>query len=396
MKIAVLGHGTVGSGVAEILTERKTEVSSAAEKEIELGAVLDIKNFSGLSYSDKFVTDYSEILDDPEIGIVAEAIGGTEPAFSYIKSALKKGKSVVTSNKELVAEKGAELLSIARAHNVNFLFEASVGGAIPVIRSLYTSLNATGITEIAGILNGTTNYILTKMFREGQDYFSALADAQKLGYAESDPSADVLGFDAQRKIAILSSLVWGSTLHTEDIPAEGITNISAKDVSLAEKCGFSIKLIARAKRLENGKIFAKVSPALVKKDSVFANVNDVFNAVLIKSETAGETVLYGKGAGKLPTASAVVADIIECAKADGNIKSVFWQNGAQNTAADKNSHRERYFIRTLSKACFMPKGTDEIEENAYITPPLTEKELFMLEEKADEHCKLISKIPLFE
>ncbi|MBQ2998178.1 MAG: homoserine dehydrogenase [Oscillospiraceae bacterium] len=396
MKIAVLGHGTVGSGVAEILTERKTEVSSAAEKEIELGAVLDIKNFSGLSYSDKFVTDYSEILDDPEIGIVAEAIGGTEPAFSYIKSALKKGKSVVTSNKELVAEKGAELLSIARAHNVNFLFEASVGGAIPVIRSLYTSLNATGITEIAGILNGTTNFILTKMFREGQDYFSALADAQKLGYAESDPSADVLGFDAQRKIAILSSLVWGSTLHTEDIPAEGITNISAKDVYLAEKCGFSIKLIARAKRLENGKILARVSPALVKKDSVLANVNDVFNAVLIKSETAGETVLYGKGAGKLPTASAVVADIIECAKADGNIKSVFWQNGAQNTAADKNSHRERYFIRTLSKACFMPKGTDEIEENAYITPPLTEKELFMLEEKADEHCKLISKIPLFE
>ena len=396
MKIAVLGHGTVGSGVAEILTERKTEVSAAAEKEIELGAVLDIKNFSGLSYSDKFVTDYSEILDDPEIGIVAEAIGGTEPAFSYIKSALKKGKSVVTSNKELVAEKGAELLSIARAHNVNFLFEASVGGAIPVIRSLYTSLNPTGITEIAGILNGTTNYILTKMFREGQDYFSALADAQKLGYAESDPSADVLGFDAQRKIAILSSLVWGSTLHTEDIPTEGITNISAKDVYLAEKCGFSIKLIARAKRLENGKIFARVSPALVKKDSVLANVNDVFNAVLIKSETAGKTVLYGKGAGKLPTASAVVADIIECAKADGNIKSVFWQNGAQNTAADKNSHRERYFIRTLSKACFMPKGTDEIEENAYITPPLTEKELFMLEEKADEHCRFISKIPLFE
>ena len=396
MKIAVLGHGTVGSGVAEILTERKTEVSSAAENEIELGAVLDIKNFSGLSYSDKFVTDYSEILDDPEIGIVAEAIGGTEPAFSYIKSALKKGKSVVTSNKELVAEKGAELLSIARAHNVNFLFEASVGGAIPVIRSLYTSLNATGITEIAGILNGTTNFILTKMFREGQDYFSALADAQKLGYAESDPSADVLGFDAQRKIAILSSLVWGSTLHTEDIPTEGITNISAKDVYLAEKCGFSIKLIARAKRLENGKIFARVSPALVKKDSVLANVNDVFNAVLIKSETAGQTVLYGKGAGKLPTASAVVADIIECAKADGNIKSVFWQNGAQNTAADKNSHRERYFIRTLSKACFMPKGTDEIEENAYITPPLTEKELFMLEEKADEHCRFISKIPLFE
>ena len=180
MKIAVLGHGTVGSGVAEILTECKTEVSAAAEKEIELGAVLDIKNFSGLSYSDKFVTDYSKILDDPEIGIVAEAIGGTEPAFSYIKSALKKGKSVVTSNKELVAEKGAELLSIARAHNVNFLFEASVGGAIPVIRSLYTSLNATGITEIAGILNGTTNFILTKMFREGQDYFSALADAQNL------------------------------------------------------------------------------------------------------------------------------------------------------------------------------------------------------------------------
>ena len=323
MKIAVLGHGTVGSGVAEILLDRKEEVSSAAGKKVELGAVLDIKDFPDLPYSDKFVSDFEKILNDPEIKIIAEAMGGIEPAFSYVKFALESGKNVVTSNKELVAEKGAELLSIARAQNVNFLFEASVGGGIPLIRPLYSAMNASGITEMAGILNGTTNYILTKMFRFGESYESALADAQNLGYAERDPSADVLGWDACRKIAILSSLVWGNTLRTDDIPTEGITNITSDDVSLAEQCGFSIKLLARAKRLENGKIFAKVSPALVKNDSPLSTVNDVFNAVLVRAQTTGDVLFYGKGAGKMPTASAVVADIIECAKTENNIKNVF-------------------------------------------------------------------------
>ena len=211
MKIAVLGHGTVGSGVCEILTQRNREVSSAAGKPVELGYVLDIKSLENVPYSDKITKDFSAVLSDPEVGIVAECIGGLEPAYSYIKSALENGKSAVTSNKELVAEKGAELLSIARAHNVNFLFEASVGGGIPLIRPLYSAMNAAGITEISGILNGTTNYILTKMFRFGEEYERALSDAQRLGYAERDPSADVLGWAACRKLAILSSLVWGKT-----------------------------------------------------------------------------------------------------------------------------------------------------------------------------------------
>lgn len=396
MKIAVLGHGTVGSGVAEILLDRKEEVSSAAGKEIELGAVLDIKDFPGLPYSDKFVSDFEKILSDPEIKIVAEAMGGIEPAFTYVKSALESGKSVVTSNKELVAEKGAELLSIARAQNVNFLFEASVGGGIPLIRPLYSAMNASGITEIAGILNGTTNYILTKMFRFGESYESALADAQNLGYAERDPSADVLGWDACRKIAILSSLVWGSTLRIDDIPTEGITNISSDDVSLAEQCGFSIKLLARAKRLENGKIFAKVSPALVKNDSPLSTVNDVFNAVLVRAQTTGDVLFYGKGAGKMPTASAVVADIIECAKAENNIKNVFWKDGAQSVSANRDSVKERYFIRTSADVSFLLSEAEVLAENAYITAPLTESELSVLEQKINEHAVLLSKIPLFE
>ncbi|MBR5309809.1 MAG: homoserine dehydrogenase [Oscillospiraceae bacterium] len=396
MKIAVLGHGTVGSGVAEILLDKKSSVSSSAGKEIELGAVLDIKKFDNLSYSDKFVSDFSKILDDPEIEIIAEAMGGIEPAFTYAKSALERGKNFVTSNKELVAEKGAKLLSIARAHNVNFLFEASVGGGIPLIRTLYSSLNAAGISEIAGILNGTTNYILTKMFRFGTDYESALSDAQNLGYAERDPSADVLGWDACRKISILSSLVWGKTLRPDEIPTEGIVNITSDDVSLAESCGFSIKLLARAKQLSDGKIFAKVSPALVKNDSPLSTVNDVFNAVLVRADTTGDVLLYGKGAGKLPTASAVVSDIIECAKTENNIKNLFWEDGAQSSASERDSVSERYFIRTSFDASSIIKDTETIGTNAYITSPITESELSVLKEKISEHGSLLSNIPLFE
>lgn len=396
MKIAVLGHGTVGSGVCEILWNKNFEVSSAAGKPVELGYVLDIKELENVPYSEKYTKDFSAILSDPEVGTVAECIGGLEPAYSYIKSALENGKNAVTSNKELVAEKGAELLSIARAHNVNFLFEASVGGGIPLIRPLYSAMNAAGITEIAGILNGTTNYILTKMFRFGADYSEALYDAQKLGYAERDPSADVLGWDACRKIAILSSLVWGKTLKPSEIPTEGIDKISADDVKTAEQCGFSIKLLARAKQLSDGKIFAKVLPALVKNDSPLATVNDVFNAVLIKAETTGEVLFYGKGAGKMPTASSVIADIIEAEKTDGNIKSVFWKDGAQSAAAEKDSVSERYFIRTDCDVSALLPEAEKVSDLSYITNPLNESEISVLEEKINEHGKLLSKIPVFE
>ena len=396
MKIAVLGHGTVGSGICEILWNKNSEVSSAAGKTVELGYVLDIKELGNVPYSEKFTKDFSAILSDPEVGTVAECIGGLEPAYSYIKSALENGKNAVTSNKELVAEKGAELLSIARAHDVNFLFEASVGGGIPLIRPLYSAMNAAGITEMAGILNGTTNYILTKMFRFGQDYSEALSDAQKLGYAERDPSADVLGWDACRKIAILSSLVWGKTLKPSEIPTEGIDKISSEDVKTAEQCGFSIKLLARAKRLSDGKIYAKVSPALVKNDSPLATVNDVFNAVLVKAETTGEVLFYGKGAGKMPTASSVIADIIEAEKTDGNIKNVFWEDGAQGVAAERDSVSERYFIRTDFDVFALLSEGEKVSDFAFITKPLTETELSVLEEKINEHGKLLSKIPLFE
>ena len=396
MKIAVLGHGTVGSGVCEILWNKNFEVSSAAGKPVELGYVLDIKELENVPYSEKYTKDFSAILSDPEVGTVAECIGGLEPAYSYIKSALENGKNAVTSNKELVAEKGAELLSIARAHNVNFLFEASVGGGIPLIRPLYSAMNAAGITEIAGILNGTTNYILTKMFRFGADYSEALSDAQKLGYAEREPSADVLGWDSCRKIAILSSLVWGKTLKPSEIPTEGIDKISADDVKTAEQCGFSIKLLARAKQLSDGKIFAKVSPALVKNDSPLATVNDVFNAVLIKAETTGEVLFYGKGAGKMPTASSVIADIIEAEKTDGNIKSVFWEDGAQSAAAEKDSVSERYFIRTDCDVSALLLKAEKVSDSSYITNPLNESEISVLEEKINEHGKLLSKIPVFE
>ncbi len=339
MKIAVLGHGTVGSGLCEILTERSSDLAKAAGKPVELGYVMDLKKFPGLPYSDKFTKDYDAVLNDPEVGIVAEAIGGIEPAFSFIKAALEHGKSAVTSNKELVAEKGAELLSIARAQNVNFLFEASVGGGIPLIRPLYSAMNAAGITEIAGILNGTTNYILTQMFEHGADYADALSSAQKLGYAEADPSADVLGIDACRKIAILASLVWGKTVKPCDIPTEGIDKITAEEVKTAEQCGYAIKLIARAKLLSGGKIAAAVSPMLIPKANPLSGVSDVFNAVLINSETAGEVLFYGRGAGKMPTASAMVSDIIECAKAKGTIEAVYWE-GFAKTCAQEFSPKE--------------------------------------------------------
>ncbi len=395
MKIAVLGHGTVGSGVCELLWNKAEEISAAAGTEIELGYVTDIKDIGSAPYREKFTADFSAILSDPEVKIVAECIGGLDPAYFYIKSALENNKSVVTSNKELVSEKGFELLSIARAHNVNFLFEASVGGGIPLIHTIYSSMNTAGITEISGILNGTTNYILTKMLSCKSDYYDALSDAQKLGYAESDPSADVLGTDSCRKIAILASLVWKKAVFPNQISTKGIEKISVDDILSAEKCGFSIKLIARAKLLDNKKIFAKVSPYLVKNGSPLSTVSDVFNAVLINAQTTGEVLFYGKGAGKMPTASAVISDIIECAKTKDNIKNLFWEIGAQNSVSAFDEIKERYFIRTdfdISNIC----PSEKISENVFITPALNETEISVLIKNLDEHGKVLSIIPLFE
>ena len=311
--ISVLGYGTVGSGVVEVLKQNKDVIAAQAGQEIEVKYVLDLRDFPNDPIQEKIVHDFDIILNDPEVQLVAEVLGGIEPAYTYTAQALRAGKSVVTSNKELVARHGAELVSIAEANKVSFLFEASVGGGIPIIRALHTSLTADHITDILGILNGTTNYILTRMYEEGAQFEDVLAQAQAFGYAERNPSADVDGFDAGRKIAILSSIVNGRFVDFEDIYTEGITKISAEDIQYIKKMNLNIRLLAGAKRNENG-VYAFVSPFLLEKTHPLYNVNDVFNAVYLNSDMLGETMFYGKGAGKLPTASAVVSDIVDTVK----------------------------------------------------------------------------------
>ena len=315
-KIAVLGYGTVGSGVVEVLSTNQASINNKAETEIDIKYVLDLRDFPGSSIEDKLVKDYNVILEDEEVEIIAEVLGGVEPAYTFVKSALEKGKSCVTSNKELVAKHGPELLAIAKENHVNFLFEASVGGGIPIIRPLNNSLTADEIYEIAGILNGTTNFILTKMEEEGLDFETVLKEAQDLGYAERNPEADVEGYDACRKIAILSSLAFGMHVDFEDIHTEGITKIAEEDMTYAKALGMEIKLIGRCRK-EEGKVFAMVTPMMLPTTHPLAPVRDVFNAILVKGNVIGDVMFYGAGAGKLPTASAVMADIIDAAKHKG-------------------------------------------------------------------------------
>ncbi len=312
MKIAVIGHGVVGSGVCEILINTKELLSKRIGEEVEVKYILDIRDFDSLSYSDKFIKDFSVIENDDEVNVVVEAMGGLNPAYDFVKRSLLRGKNVVTSNKELVAEKGVELLNIADVRGVKFLFEASVGGGIPIIRPLMTSFNSNTVTEIAGILNGTTNFILTKMYDEDMSFDDALSLAQKLGYAERDPSADVDGFDACRKISILAAMVFGVRIAPDKIHTEGIRSLTLDDVRYAEEFGYRIKLIGRAKKVD-GKIEIAVSPALVRETSPLAVINDVFNGVFVRGDFVGDTMFYGRGAGKLPTASAVVSDVLDCA-----------------------------------------------------------------------------------
>ena len=313
INIAVLGYGTVGSGVVEVLSRNKDVVSDHAGQEINVKYVLDLRDFPDDPIQEKIVHDFDIILNDPEIKIVVEVMGGVEPAFTFTKKSLEAGKSVVTSNKELVARHGAELLKIAKDKNINFLFEASVGGGIPIIRPLYSSLTADHIIEILGIVNGTTNYILTKMFVEGAQFEDVLSEAQALGYAERNPSADVDGFDAGRKIAILSSLTNDKFVHFEDVYTEGITKISADDFIYIKKMNQNVKLLAYSKKTDEG-LYCMVSPFLLDSTHPLYNVHDVFNAVYVKSDMLGETMYYGKGAGKLPTASAVVSDVVDAAR----------------------------------------------------------------------------------
>lgn len=341
-----MGHGVVGSGVMEVLLTHKDSISKRAKEDIHVKRILDLREFPELPYSGCFTKDFQEILRDPEIKIVVEVMGGLEPAFSYVKACLENGKSVVTSNKELVAQKGAELLALAQKNNLNFLFEASVGGGIPIIRPISQCLAANEMTEIAGILNGTTNFILTKMIREHMAFADALALAQKLGYAERNPAADVEGVDACRKICILASLAFGYHVYPDSVHTEGITSITKEDVGYAGAWGGVIKLIGEVKKLENGRIHIQVAPMFISRESQLANVDDVFNGILVRGDATGDVVFYGKGAGKLPTASAVVADVIDCVRhLRSDRKILYWEDAKPDYVQPWEDTPQNLFVR---------------------------------------------------
>ncbi len=328
IKVAVLGYGTVGSGVVEVLEKNCKQVAEKAGEELQVGYILDLRDFPGDPYAHKVVHDFQVILQDAEVRIVCEVMGGVGAAYQFTRQALEAGKSVCTCNKELVAKYGAELLEIAREHGCSYLFEASVGGGIPLIRPICNALTAERLLAVTGILNGTTNYILTKMDREGADYGEVLEKAQELGYAERSPEADVEGHDACRKIAILSSLITGKHVDTGQIHTEGITSITPGDFAYARAAGCSIKLLASSRIQEDGSVYACVAPFLVEASHPLAAVNDVFNGVLVTGNMVGDVMFYGPGAGKLPTASAVVADVIDCAKSGGGATPCGWTREA--------------------------------------------------------------------
>lgn len=345
VNIALLGHGVVGSGVVEVLTQNCESITKRAKERIEIKYILDKREFNDSKFAEKFTKNYSDILNDDDVKIVVEVMGGLSPAYEYVKEALLKGKSVVTSNKELVAEKGYDLLKIANEKNCNFLFEASVGGGIPIILPIHQCLAANEVIEIAGILNGTTNFILTKMIHDNVSFNEALKMAQELGYAERDPSADIDGDDACRKICILASLAYGKHVYPESVHVVGIRDIDIKDVKYAKECDCVIKLIGRVKKLNDVKLEIEVEPMLVSNNSQLAGVEDVFNGILVRGDSTGDVVFYGKGAGKLPTASAVVADIIECVKHFDTRKYLFWDDSDEQYIKDYNEYETSLYVR---------------------------------------------------
>jgi len=333
INVAIMGHGVVGSGVAEILIDHNERIAKAVKEDVNVKYILDLRDFPGLSYSNKFIKDFEQILKDDEVKVVAEVMGGVNPAYTFVKSCLERGKSVVTSNKELVAVKGAELIKIAEENNANFLFEASVGGGIPVLRPMVQCLCANEITEVSGILNGTTNYILNKMIVDNMDFSTALSLAQEKGYAEKDPTADIEGHDACRKICILAALAFGKHVYPEQVYTEGITNISLDDVEYADNFGGVIKLIGHTEKLGDGRITASVRPTVVGRNCLLSGVDGVFNAVMVTGDQTGEVVFYGKGAGKEATASAVVADMVDCMKHLNARKYLSWEDGSEQYVA---------------------------------------------------------------
>ena len=409
MKVALIGHGVVGAGVAELLLKQADVIKKRTGGEsIDLKYILEIRDFPDLSYSDRFIRDFSVIEGDPEIHTVVEAIGGVGAAYRFDKAALLAGKNVVTSNKELVAEKGAELLAIAKEKNVNFLFEAAVCGGVPVIRPIYRCLGAADIQLVGGILNGTTNYILTKMLREHTEFQDALRQAQALGYAETDPTADIMGDDACRKICILASLVFGKAVRPAQVPAEGIMDIQPEDMACAESVHGAVKLIGCAERLTDGTLSVWVAPAFLRENCPLRTVDGVFNAMLVRSGTAGDLMFYGKGAGKLPTASSILADLLECAEAKGHLRGVFWEDASKSVTADAGSVPGKHYIRLggLDEAAIeklfgpvdylRPEGAPP-GERAFLTIPISPKTLDMLLDLAcKQGAEVRSKLRVFE
>lgn len=385
--VAILGHGVVGSGVAEVLHKNAANIERKAGDAIVIRRILDLREFPECPYADLFTKDFQDILEDNDIRIVVETMGGLHPAYDFVKSCLLAGKSVVTSNKELVAAKGDELLEIARERNLNFLFEASVGGGIPILRPLDQCLAANEVYEIAGILNGTTNFMLTRMVEDDMSFEDALALAQQLGYAERDPSADIEGHDACRKICILASLAFGKHVFPSQVYTEGITKITLDDVKYADAWGGVIKLIGRAAKLPDGRLSCLVAPMVVPRQSPLSDVNDVFNAIMVRGDAIGDVMFYGRGAGKLPTASAVVADVIDEAKHLNARKYLFWERGSADYVAAAGKGHSSFLLRfscedcgaamTQARALFgsvtrlSPEGEDP-HTLAFITPDMEE------------------------
>lgn len=368
-KLAVLGCGVVGSGVVELFAKNQALIEKRCGKKLQMAYILDLRDFPDRPYADLLVKNIDPILADPDVTVVAECMGGVEPAFTFVKACLEAGKSVSTSNKELVAEKGDILLQTAKAHNVNFFFEASVGGAIPIIRPLHKCLAANDFSAIAGILNGTTNFILNQMIKENMDFSTALALAQEKGYAEKDPTADVDGHDACRKICILSSLAFGKHVYPDRVHTKGIREVTLRDVELCSRLGYAIKLIARVQRLDNGKILPTVMPMAVEEDDLLSHVNGVYNAVMVRGDGISKAMFYGRGAGKFPTASAVLGDMIEQVQLDHTIPSLTWENaGNSDFLEDLTAFTaERYIRTTVADEMLLKEVFGALKENSVYT-----------------------------
>lgn len=399
INVAVLGYGTVGSGVVEVINTNHESINKRAGQEINVKYVLDLRDFPGDPVEKILVHDYEQIVNDPEVDIVVEVMGGVEPAYTFVKKALLAGKNVCTSNKALVADKGRELMDIAREKSINFLFEASCGGGIPIIRVINSSLTGDEIDEVTGILNGTTNYMLYKMSTEGCEFDTVLKEAQQKGYAEADPTADVEGYDACRKIAIVSSLAYSEYFDYKDIYTEGITKITPEDMEYAAKLGRTIKLLGTSRRNADGTCYAMVAPFLIGRDSPLYSVNDVFNAVFVHGNMLGDAMFYGSGAGKLPTASAVVGDIVDAAKhLHTNIFTNWNSTPAKLRPLDQVSGR--FFVRVKKEAAEEAKEVfenaemiclDQLpEECAFITTDMTQGEFCAKAEKLGD--KVLAKI----